>query len=69
MPQPFGPRDPSPLIRERQLAQRWDKSIRFLQRLRRGKAGPPWLRIGGSVYYRVEDIVAFELALRQGGEE
>ena len=51
---------PSTIVAERKLASRWGKSIRFLQRLRRARRGPPWLRIGATGYYRAEDILAFE---------
>ncbi len=55
------------VVREHDLARRWEKSVRTLQRLRRQKLGPPWLRIGSTVYYRKEDILAFELASRRDG--
>lgn len=51
---------PRTVIRERELARRWRKSVRFLQRLRAAQLGPPWLRIGVTVYYRAEDVLAFE---------
>lgn len=70
MSRPLGYDHTDPIIRERELAARWRKSIRFLQRLRRSRQGPPWLRIGATVYYRVEDVRAFELSSREGaGEE
>jgi hypothetical protein len=56
----------SPLIRESDLARRWNKSIRTMQRRRRQQAGPPWFRIGATIYYRIEDVLTYEQAgLRQ----
>ncbi len=58
---------PRTVIRERDLARRWCKSIRFLQRLRADHRAPPWLRIGATVYYRAEDVLSFEAdQLRDG---
>jgi hypothetical protein len=67
MDYPFAHTDPKALIRERDLARRWQKSLRTLQRWRRAELGPAWLRIGTTVYYRIEDIHAFELAKRRPG--
>lgn len=47
-------------LKERELARRWQTSLRTLQRWRALEAGPPFHRIGGVIRYRVEDIVAFE---------
>jgi hypothetical protein len=47
-------------LKERELAHRWQTSLRTLQRWRALEAGPPFHRIGGVIRYRVEDIVAFE---------
>lgn len=44
------------------LARRWRKSERTLESWRWKKTGPPYLKIGGRVIYRLEDIEAFELA-------
>jgi hypothetical protein len=43
-----------------QLARRWSLSHRTLERWRWQKIGPPYLRVGGRVLYRLEDIEAFE---------
>jgi hypothetical protein len=59
-----GPISPPP-IPERDLAVRWGKSIRTLQRLRRDGHGPAFLRIGGCIYYLAADIEAFEQASRK----
>jgi hypothetical protein len=61
--------EPRSLAPERALAQRWNKSVRTLQRWRNEGYGPPYIRIGGTVHYRVEDILAFEDRHRHGGRE
>ena len=49
-----------------QLARRWSLSPRTLERWRVQKAGPAYLKIGGRVVYRLEDVAAIEAArLRQ----
>lgn len=51
-----------------QLARRWSLSPRTLERWRWLKAGPPFLKIGGRVVYRLEDVEQFEVAqMRQHG--
>jgi hypothetical protein len=45
-----------------ELARRWQISPRTLERWRWLKAGPPYLKIGGRVVYRLEDVESFELA-------
>lgn len=52
------------LLPERELADRWHKSLRTLQRWRAAGYGPPHIRIGSSVLYRFPDVVAFEAARR-----
>jgi hypothetical protein len=52
---------------EPELADRWQKSVRTLQRWRRDGYGPAYLRIGGTIHYRVQDILAFEAATCVGG--
>lgn len=54
-------------MRERELASRWCVSQRTLQRWRSENDGPAWMTIGGSVRYRMADILAFEVASRRGG--
>lgn len=56
-----------PILSEDVLAKRWKKSIRTLQRWRRAGTGPAYLQIGGSVFYRLTDITAFEDAARRSG--
>ncbi len=60
---------PRTVIRERDLARRWRKSVRSLQRLRRVRSGPRWLRIGATIYYRAEDILEFESARTRDGSD
>lgn len=56
-------------LNERELAERWKRSRRTLQRMRQDGAGPAYYRIGGSILYKVDDIEAFETASRiEGGE-
>lgn len=57
----------SALVTERDLAERWHKSTRTLQRYRADGTGPNWLRIGGNVRYRVSDVLSFEEAAAQDG--
>jgi hypothetical protein len=44
------------------LANRWGLSIRTLERWRYLNQGPAFLKLGGRVLYRLEDIEAFEAA-------
>jgi hypothetical protein len=43
-----------------ELSRRWSISPRTLERWRWLKAGPRYLKIGGRVVYRLEDVEAFE---------
>lgn len=43
-----------------QLARRWSLSPRTLERWRWHRRGPRYLKVGGRVVYRIEDIEAFE---------
>lgn len=56
------------LVPESALAARYGKTVRALQRWRSKGYGPTYMRIGGSIFYRMEDIEAFESRMRQGGE-
>jgi N-acyl-D-aspartate/D-glutamate deacylase len=49
------------LLREQELAARWQTSRRSLQRWRGDGSGPPFLRIGNAIRYRLTDILAFEM--------
>src|SRR5687767_12358626 len=50
-----------------ELARRWTLSARTLERWRCAGEGPRYLKIGGRVVYRLEDIEAFEAAQARGG--
>jgi hypothetical protein len=43
-----------------ELSRRWSISPRTLERWRWLKAGPRYLKIGGRVVYRLEDVESFE---------
>ncbi len=55
------------LMAEDDLAKRWRKSTRTLQRYRADGTGPAWIRIGGSVLYRLTDVLAYEETARKQG--
>ena len=59
--------DAAVYLSQKQLARRWRMSHRTLERWRQLSRGPVWLKIGGRVLYRVEDVVVFEMALIAGG--
>ncbi len=47
-------------LNQRDLSDRWDVSARTLERWRWLNTGPRFLKIGGHVVYRLEDVEAFE---------
>lgn len=47
------------------LARRWRLSPRTLEAWRWRRRGPPHLKIGGRILYRIEDIETFEAASRR----
>ena len=49
-----------PHMNQKQLAERWGLSERTLEGWRWRGFGPRWLKLGGRVAYRTEDIEAFE---------
>ena len=49
-------------LSSRELAARWSISRRTLDRWRWAGEGPPFLKLGGRVVYRLADIEAFEAA-------
>lgn len=55
-------------LRERDLADRWHKSVRTLQRWRKEGYGPAHVQIGGTCLYRLGDVLDYEAAMRRGGE-
>jgi hypothetical protein len=52
-----------------ELSRRWCISPRTLERWRWLKAGPRYLKIGGRVVYRLEDVEAFETAQIKDGPQ
>jgi predicted DNA-binding transcriptional regulator AlpA len=47
-------------LTQRELADRWNKSEATIERYRSDGVGPRFLKIGGAVRYRLEDIEQFE---------
>jgi hypothetical protein len=47
-------------LNEKQLAERWDVSVRTLQAARVRGTGVPFVRIGRAVRYRMEDVLDYE---------
>lgn len=70
MAYPFSSQNPQAgdqLLRKRELAERWKISTRTLERWQAEGYGPRWLLLGGSVRYRLSDVIAYEDAQSQGG--
>ena len=44
------------------LGRRWNLSPRTLENLRWKRKGPPYLKLGGRVVYRVDDVETYERA-------
>ncbi len=55
------------MLRERDLAARWNVSARTLQRWRAAGSGPPWHHFAGSVRYKLGDILNFEHQAKREG--
>lgn len=53
------------MLNEKQLAARWNISVRTLQAARVKGGGVPFIRIGRAVRYRLEDVLAYEEAQRR----
>ena len=49
-------------LNQTELAARWTISARTLERWRWTGEGPAFLKIGGRVVYRIEDVQAYEQA-------
>jgi hypothetical protein len=47
-------------LNQGQLARRWSISARTLERWRWLKQGPDYLKVGGRVLYRLDDVDAYE---------
>jgi hypothetical protein len=56
------PAQTSELLTEQMLALRWHCSTSRLQRWRADQKGPAYLKIGGKVLYRLEDLCQYEKA-------
>lgn len=52
-----------PFLSETQVAERWGMSPKTLQRWRVIRVGPVYLKIGGSIRYRLCDVERFEEAV------
>jgi hypothetical protein len=57
---------PTQRLNQIELASRWNISPRTLERWRWLKLGPPYLKLGGRVAYRLEDIEAYEVERLRG---
>ena len=55
-------------LNQNQLSLRWGVSPRTLERWRWLNQGPAFLKIGGRVAYRLEDIKAYEVERRRAPE-
>jgi len=53
---------PTPFLPQYELAKRWSLSPRTLERWRWARRGPAFVKLGGRVLYRMEDVEAFEAA-------
>ena len=51
-----------PFINQKELSRRWGISYRTLERWRWLGEGPVFVKLGGRVAYRFEDIEAYEQA-------
>jgi hypothetical protein len=49
-------------LTQQELALRWNKSVSTIERYRSDGVGPVYLKIGGKVMYRVDDVEAYEQA-------
>ena len=56
---------PAHHLHQIELANRWRISPRTLERWRWLQQGPPYLKVGGRVVYRLVDVEAFEVAQRR----
>ena len=53
-------------LSQEELARRWNLSGRTLERWRWLKTGPPYVKLGGRVAYRLADIESYETAQLRG---
>jgi hypothetical protein len=59
------PTDSVHLLHQAELAHRWRISPRTLERWRWLGQGPAYLKLGGSVAYRLDNVLAYEAAQRR----
>lgn len=57
------------ILTERELALRWHRSQRTLQRWRNLGTGPAWMKIGYGVVYLLTDVIAHETQSRRDPSE
>ena len=66
-----GDRDPAPFLNQSELARRWSVSLRTLENWRYRRIGPPFVKIGARVRYRLAQIEAVaclrDIALTEQG--
>jgi hypothetical protein len=55
-------------LNQEQLARRWSLSPRSLERWRWQRKGPPYIRVGGRIVYRLSDVECYEAAHLHHGE-
>lgn len=53
-------------LTEDEVAFHWRLTKRTLQRWRCSGKGPAWMRIGGRILYRREDVLAYEASVLTG---
>jgi hypothetical protein len=56
-------------LNQEELAERWTISPRTLERWRWLNEGPSYLKIGGRVAYRMEDVLAYEAQQKSGASK
>lgn len=54
------PEKPTRHLNQVELSRRWSLSPRTLERWRWLGQGPSFLKVGGRILYRIEDILSFE---------
>ncbi len=64
---PISEKAASSFVSEATLAHHWGISCRTLQRWRSLREGPAFSTIGGSVRYRIQDIIDYENRHRSSG--
>jgi DNA-binding transcriptional regulator YiaG len=60
-------RDDAVFLTERQLAERWNMSVKTIRNWRSNRVGPTCVKLMGAVRYRLSDIIEFEQANRRSG--